>query len=104
MTQAFCQLVFTFVVLMFPAAALAQNVAIATKEEIASAINSVPCKSEERLDGVRKAFLAAGAKEEEIEVQRLDKISNIVVRKKGETEETVIVGAHYDRGETGCDA
>lgn len=75
-----------------------------TKEELAESVKQVPCKVVERMDGVRKLFLAAGAKEEEIKIEKFDKdkTSNVVVRKAGKTTETIIVGAHYDRGEQGC--
>lgn len=45
-----------------------------------------------------------GAPESEITVPNLKDIENVVVTKKGKTEETVIVGAHYDKTETGCGA
>ena len=82
----------------------AQGLKIATKEDIEAAVNAVPCKTEERLEGVRKQFLAAGAREADIKIERFDKdkISNVVVYKKGTTDETVVVGAHYDRSESGC--
>ena len=75
-----------------------------TKEEVAESVKQVPCKTEERMEGVRKLFLAAGAKEDEIKIEKFDKdkTSNVVVRKAGKTSETIIVGAHYDRGEKGC--
>lgn len=75
-----------------------------TKEEVAESVKQVPCKVEERMEGVRKLFLAAGAKEDEIKIEKFDKdkTSNVVVRKAGKTAETIIVGARYDRGEQGC--
>lgn len=82
----------------------AQSIKIATKEDIELAVNAVPCKSEERLDGVRKQFINAGAHGEDIKIEKFDKdkISNVVVYKKGSTDETVIIGAHYDRADVGC--
>lgn len=75
-----------------------------TKEEVAESVKQVPCKVEERMEGVRKLFLAAGANEDEIKVEKFDndKTLNVVVRKAGKSNETIIVGAHYDRGEKGC--
>lgn len=75
-----------------------------TKEAIATSINSVPCETDERLAGVKKLFLESGAAETDIAIEKLDKdkISNLVVRKKGKTAETVVVGAHYDRTGSGC--
>jgi Iap family predicted aminopeptidase len=87
-----------------PVLVSAQGIKLASKEDIAAAVNAVPCKIEERLEGVRKQFLAAGAKEEDIKIEKFDKdkISNVVVLKKGTTDETVIIGAHYDRVDSGC--
>lgn len=75
-----------------------------TKEEVAESVKQVPCKVEERMEGVRKLFLAAGANEDEVKIEKFDKdkTSNVVVRKAGKTAETIIVGAHYDRGDQGC--
>ena len=90
--------------LVTPLLVNAQGVKYATKEDIAAAVNAVPCKVEERLEGVKNQFLAAGAKAEDIKVEKFDKdkISNVVVHKKGNTDETVIIGAHYDRSDSGC--
>jgi Iap family predicted aminopeptidase len=75
-----------------------------TKEELAESVKQVPCKVEERMEGVRKLFLAAGAKEDDIKIEKFDKdkTSNVVLRKAGKTAETIVVGAHYDRGDKGC--
>lgn len=82
----------------------AQGVKIAAKEDIEAAVKAVPCKSEERLNGVKKQFVDAGARDEDIKIEKFDKdkISNVVVYKKGSTDETVIIGAHYDRADVGC--
>lgn len=82
----------------------AKNDLFSTKQEIEDSIKGVPCKTAERLDGVRKLFLSAGANEQDIKVEKFDKekISNVVVRKEGKTKETVVIGAHYDRTATGC--
>ncbi len=82
----------------------AQEVKISTKEEIKASVEAVPCKQDERLDGVKKLFLDAGAKEDAIKTEEFKKgkITNLVVIKKGTTDETVIIGAHYDRTSSGC--
>lgn len=56
------------------------------------------------MEGVKKLFISAGAKDDEIKIEKFDKdkTSNVVVRKAGKTTETIVVGAHYDRGEKGC--
>jgi Zn-dependent M28 family amino/carboxypeptidase len=75
-----------------------------TKEAVSESIKAVPCDRDLRLEGVRKLFLAAGATVDDIKIEKFDKdkISNLVVRKKGKTSETVVIGAHYDRTSDGC--
>lgn len=94
------------VVLGFSAQTFGQqaNTAISTEEQIAEAVKLVPCKSEERLEAVKKLFAQAGAKDEEITIEKYnkDKVSNVVLKKKGKTDETIIVGAHYDKVNDGC--
>lgn len=79
---------------------------ISTEESVAESVKLVPCKSDERFEAVKKLFVQMGAKESEILVEKFnkDKISNIVVKKKGKTDETVIIGAHYDKTDAGCGA
>lgn len=80
------------------------QVAFSPKEEVEASVRSVPCPQNDRLDGVRRLFKEAGATDEEIQVEKFDKdkISNVVVRKKGTTDETIVIGAHYDRTNMGC--
>ena len=84
--------------------AAAQGVPISTKEEIQAAVEAVPCDQDARLEGVKKLFTAAGAKESDMKVEEFKKgkVRNLVVTKKGSTDETIIVGAHYDRTDDGC--
>lgn len=84
-----------------------KNVSIvSTQEAVAESVKLVPCKKEERLETVKKLFAQMGAKETEITLEKFDKdkISNVVVRKKGKTDETIVVGAHYDKTSDGCGA
>ncbi len=80
------------------------QVAFSPKEEVEASVKSVPCPYNERLEGVRRLFKEAGATDEEIQIEKFDKdkISNLVVRKKGTTDETIVIGAHYDRTNLGC--
>lgn len=80
------------------------QVAFSSKEEVEASVKSVPCPQNERLAGVRRLFKEAGATDEEIQIEKFDKdkISNLVVKKKGTTDETVVIGAHYDRTNLGC--
>jgi hypothetical protein len=82
----------------------AQSVKVSTESEIAEDMKSVPCKSEERLEGVKKLFAKMGAKPEEISIEKFKDLENLVVRSKGKTDETIVVGAHYDKSKDGCGA
>jgi len=104
MKSPFSKILLLSVLIVFPSFVHGQGLKMATKEEIEAAVKAVPCKVEDRLEGVRKQFLAAGAAENDIKTEKFDKdkISNVVVYKKGTTAETVIIGAHYDRVDAGC--
>lgn len=75
-----------------------------SKEMLEASIRSVPCESDKRLEGVKSLFVSVGATEADIHIEKYDKdkISNLVVRKKGGTEDTIVIGAHYDRTDSGC--
>lgn len=79
---------------------------ISTPEAVAESVRTVPCKPEERLAGVKKLFAQMGAKNEEIAVEKFnkDKVQNVVVKLKGKSDETIIIGAHYDKTADGCGA
>jgi Zn-dependent M28 family amino/carboxypeptidase len=79
---------------------------LSTKEEVQASLNKVPCERSARLEGVKQLFISLGAAETDLNIEKFDKdkISNLVVRKKGETDETIVVGAHYDRTDEGCGA
>lgn len=72
------------------------TIKISTPEEFKTAFSSVPCKNEERLAAVKALFLEMGATEEDITIEKHKDVENIVIRKQGETEEKIIIGAHYD--------
>jgi Zn-dependent M28 family amino/carboxypeptidase len=93
-----------FCLLLISPIAGASQVVFSPKEDVEASVKSVPCPHNERLEGVRRLFKAAGATDEEIQVEKFDKdkISNVVVRKKGTTDETIVIGAHYDRTNLGC--
>lgn len=79
---------------------------ISTENAVGESVKLVPCKKEERLEAVKKMFVQMGAVETDIAVEKFDKdkISNVVVKKKGKTDEIVVIGAHYDRTDDGCGA
>ncbi|REJ75271.1 MAG: Zn-dependent exopeptidase M28 [Acidobacteria bacterium] len=59
------------------------------------------CEDENRLESVRKLFKEKGASDTEIAVESFDSVENVVVTIKG-GEETVVVGAHFDKVKFGC--
>ncbi|MDQ4122852.1 MAG: M28 family metallopeptidase [Acidobacteriota bacterium] len=91
-------------VLILSNQAFAQNSIISTPEQIEESVKSAPCDSEKRLEAVQQLFEKLGAKKDDIVIEKFDKdrISNLVVRKKGKTDETIIVGGHYDKTPDGC--
>jgi len=75
-----------------------------TKDAVDASVKLVPCENEKRLDGVVNLFTSLGVPKADIAIEKFDKdkIQNVVVRQKGTTDETVIVGAHYDKVSAGC--
>lgn len=75
-----------------------------TKEAVDASIKQVPCEQEKRLQGVIDLFKSVGVPADAITIEKLDKdkIQNVVVKKKGSTDETIVLGAHYDKTSSGC--
>jgi Zn-dependent M28 family amino/carboxypeptidase len=61
-----------------------------------------PCKNEERFAAVTELFKRHGATDANMRVDKFKDIRNVVLEKKGKTDETVVVGAHYDKVKDGC--
>ncbi len=82
------------------------DLVISTKESVEESVKLAPCKNKERFEAVKKLFSQMGAKDDEITIEKFDKdrISNVVVKKKGKSDETIVIGAHYDKTEAGCGA
>lgn len=81
-----------------------QKPLIATAEDIKADVGAVPCRNKERLEAVKKLFIKMGAAEADLVVEDFKKVQNLVVTKKGKTDEIVIIGAHYDKSAEGCGA
>lgn len=67
------------------------------KKDIAMA----ECDDDNRLESVKKLFKEKGAADSEIVVEDFDSVENVVLTIKG-GEETVIIGAHFDKVKDGC--
>lgn len=92
-------LVFSFV---FTSHAQKTSVKISSEADIKDDLNLYACKNDERLEAVKKLFKKMGATDSEIKIEKVKNVENLVVTKKGKTEEIIIVGAHYDKTSDGC--
>lgn len=77
-------------------------VKFSNEEELMADVKVGPCKSEERLEAVKALFKRMGAADADIKVEKIEKTQNVVVTKKGKTDEVVIVGGHFDKVDAGC--
>jgi len=80
------------------------KVVFSTKEELAEDVAQAPCKDSQRLNAVKALFMKMGAREDELTVEKLDGVENLVLRKKGKSPATIVIGAHYDKVVAGCGA
>jgi Zn-dependent M28 family amino/carboxypeptidase len=95
-----------FFILCFSSFSYAQGtgIKIASEAEIKENLQLVPCKNEERLAAVKKLFQTLSAADSDITVEKSKDLQNLVVTKKGKSDETIVVGAHYDKVKDGCGA
>ncbi len=70
--------------------------------EIKTQIENAGCENSGRFLAVKKLFSEVGAGESDIEVETYDGVENIVLTLRGKSDETVYVGAHYDKTTLGC--
>lgn len=75
---------------------------LATIEDIKEDLKTAPCEDVDRLDAVKTVFKKMGASDEDLKVQAFDEGENLIITKKGKTDETVIIGAHFDKTSKGC--
>ncbi len=80
------------------------KVTISTEDETAQDIAHVPCDEGERLAAVKALFIKMGARAEDLLIEQRDGVRNLVVRKPGKTQATLVIGAHYDKTRAGCGA
>jgi Peptidase family M28 len=77
---------------------------VSTPQQIEEDIKRVPCKNDERLGAVRSLFERAGASDSDITIDKYKGVENLVITKKGDSDEKIVVGAHYDKVLDGCGA
>ena len=97
----------TLVSLLAWVAASAQNAAIkiSTPAQIAEDFSSnIPCKDQDRLAAVKTLFEAAGVPASDVTIDKHNDVENVVVIRKGQTLEKIVLGAHYDKVSLGCGA
>jgi peptidase M28-like protein len=80
------------------------GLAISSVEDIAADLALLDCAEESRYDAVSRLFGRAGAPPAEVSEFSRRQVRNLVVRKPGASEETIVIGAHYDKTELGCGA
>jgi hypothetical protein len=97
-------LAFVFLPAPVPKDTQISGIQISSPQQIKKDFVAVPCKNEERLAAVRSLFERAGAQPFDITIDNYKDVENLVVTKKGETEEKIVVGAHYDKVANGCGA
>lgn len=73
-------------------------------DDIANDFRDVPCRHKERLEAVRALFMGMGASPSEITATKFREAENLVVKRSGVTDETIVIGAHYDFTDLGCGA
>ncbi|HKP36993.1 MAG TPA: M20/M25/M40 family metallo-hydrolase [Pyrinomonadaceae bacterium] len=93
-----------FLLIPGPAPAQQQTPIFSTVEQIKEDFAGVPCKDDDRLKAVKTLFEKAGAGTSDMSVEKFENVENLVVRKPGSSEETIVIGAHYDKVSEGCGA
>ena len=98
--------IFLFVTSSAPSAngELIPKLQLSSPAQIAEDMALVPCRNEERLAGVRRLFEKVGAPPADITVEEFKHVVNLVVRKPGNAEGVIVIGAHYDKTPLGCGA
>ena len=86
------------------AAAAASPVILSTEAELLADAREAPCDNRERLEAVRRLFTAVGAAPEDIVVDSFRRVENLRVELPGSSEETILIGAHWDKVFRGCGA
>jgi len=80
------------------------SLTISSPDQLKDEFASVPCEDKDRLAAVKSLFEREGVPPAEIEIDKYPKAENLVVVKKGESAEKIVLGAHYDKVKNGCGA
>jgi hypothetical protein len=87
-----------------PTGAQNSGIDLSSLEQIKEDFGAVPCENKERLAAVKLLFERAGVPPSDVTVDKYKEVENLVVIKKGESSEKIVVGAHYDKVADGCGA
>jgi hypothetical protein len=91
-------------VAVIPTRAQDPGVKVSSPEEIKEDFTTVPCEDKKRLEAVKSLFERAGVPPAEITIDSYKDVENVVLIKKGESSEKIVIGAHYDKVPDGCGA
>jgi Zn-dependent M28 family amino/carboxypeptidase len=97
---------FQLLFLLSPVQLRAQQngITLSTPEQLEAEFKAVPCRNEDRLNAVKTLFEKVGAPASDISIEKYKEVENVVVTKRGESEEKIVIGAHYDKVSEGCGA
>src|SRR6516225_10986496 len=93
-------------IVILASAGFAQNPQphISTIPEIQEDFQNVPCRPKDRPSGVQALFEKMGAPADSLSVEKFQGVENLVLRRDSGSQETIVIGAHYDYAERGCGA
>ena len=75
-----------------------------TGKELMADLDAVPCKDSDRLGAVKALFEKMGVPASDLSIEMNKGVSNLVVTRRGASDERIVVGAHYDKTLKGCGA
>jgi len=98
--------IFPFVILflLLCVSSLSQTPPSPTVDTIKADMQTVVCKNADRLEAVKQLYKSMGATDDELVVTKFQNVEDLIVTKKGSSDDTVIIGAHYDKVSAGCGA
>lgn len=80
------------------------GIKLSSPEQIKEDFSTVPCEDKQRLEAVKSLFERAGVPSSDVTIDKYKDVENVVLTKKGESSEKIVVGAHYDKVADGCGA
>jgi hypothetical protein len=81
-----------------------EDIIFSSPENFAAEFGQVPCNDDERLSAAQALFEKTGASPAEISIGKFQNVENLIVKKQGNSQDMIIIGAHYDKANVGCGA